>query len=88
MAYNNTLAIKIICEVLGIDTQIYLASTMKHGKGILGLINMVKQLGGDTYVNLPGGKALYNQDMFGDIKLEFLETQPSDSILCDMKYDQ
>jgi hypothetical protein len=45
---------------------------------------MVKYLGGDTYVNLPGGKKLYNQSMFGDIKLEFIETTPAPSILCEI----
>jgi len=79
---NIVRTIKKICKDLKIDTKIYLASKIKHGKSVEGLIDMIRAVGGDAYVNLPGGKELYNQKMFGDIKLSFLETEVGPSILC------
>ena len=84
LSYNITLTLQAICKELGITTPFYFSSNIKHGKFAQGVIDMVKHLGGDTYVNLPGGKKLYNQEMFGDIKLEFIETTPGPSILCDL----
>lgn len=84
LSYNIYLTLKLICEELGIDTPFYFSSNMRHGKFVDGIIDIVHELGGDTYVNLPGGKSLYTQEMFGDIKLEFIETEPGASILCSM----
>ena len=84
LSYNITLTIQAICKHLGITTPIYFSSNIPHGKFAQGVVDMVKYLGGDTYVNLPGGKKLYNQSMFGDIKLEFIETTPASSILCEI----
>jgi hypothetical protein len=72
----------MICKKLGINTPIYFSSSIPHGKFADGIVDMCNALGGTTYVNLPGGKELYNQEMFGRIKLEFLETTPGPSILC------
>lgn len=84
LSYNIYLTIKEICKVLKIDTPIYFSSKIPHGTFVQGILDIVKFLGGDTYVNLPGGKQLYNQSQFGDIKLEFIETQPGNSILCSL----
>jgi hypothetical protein len=84
ISYNIYLTIKEICEDLGIKTPIYFSSTIPHRKFSDGLVDMVKALGGDTYVNAPGGKKLYTQEMFGDIKLEFMNTKPGLSILCEL----
>jgi|WetSurMetagenome_2_1015567.scaffolds.fasta_scaffold10540_7 hypothetical protein len=81
VAFNNAITLVTVCEWMGIHTPFYLSSEMRHGKFADGVIDIVKYLGGDTYVNLPGGKKLYNQEMFGDIKLEFIETVPGPSIL-------
>lgn len=81
LSYNITLTLMEICHDLGIKTSFYFASDIKHGKSVQGVIDMVKALGGDEYINLPGGKKLYNQDQFGDIKLKFIETTPGPSIL-------
>ena len=83
VVYNIFRTLTEICIDLGIYTPIYLSSEIPHGKFVDGVIDVVKYLGGTTYVNLPGGKELYNQDMFGDIKLEFLETKKGPSILCE-----
>jgi len=82
LSYNITLSLQEICKDLGIKTPFYFSSQFKHGKFVRGILDIVKALDGDTYVNLPGGKKLYYQEQFGDIKLEFIETIPSSSILC------
>lgn len=82
LSYNIALTLQKICKELGITTPFYFASNIPHGKFAEGVIDMVKALGGDTYVNLPGGRKLYTQEMFGDIKLEFIDTVPGPSILC------
>lgn len=84
IALNIERTLKAICRDLGIKTEFYRSSDFNHGKSVQGIIDIVKQLGGDTYVNLPGGKELYNQSMFGDIKLEFLDTKPGLSIICEL----
>mgnify|MGYP001570888870 CR=1 FL=1 len=82
LSFNIYLVTKEICKDLGIVTPIYFSSQIPHGKFVGGVLDIVRALGGDTYVNAPGGRALYNQEMFGDIKLEFIEAEPSPSILC------
>ena len=84
VAYNCYRTLMAICEDMGIFTPFYLSSEYLHRKFADGIVDIVKELGGDTYVNLPGGKSLYTQDMFGDIKLEFIETTPGPSILCEL----
>lgn len=78
----NTLC--LICEDLGIKIPIYFSSDFKHGRFVDGILDIVKALDGDTYINLPGGKSLYTKEMFGDIKLKFIETKPGPSILCEL----
>lgn len=84
LSFNIALTIQAICRDLGINTEIYFSSTIPHGKSVSGVLDVVRSLSGDTYVNAPGGKDLYNQEMFGDIKLEFIETQKGPSILCEL----
>jgi hypothetical protein len=82
LAFNCSRTLRKICDDLAIFTPFYFSSDYPHGKSVQGVLDIVKALGGDTYVNLPGGKSLYNQKQFGDIKLEFIETKPGPSILC------
>ena len=84
LVINIHKTIKLICKELGITTPIYFSSNIPHGKAVQGVLDIVRALGGDTYVNLPGGKSLYTQDMFEEITLEFLETESGDSILCSL----
>lgn len=84
VSYNIFRTVKEICEELGIFTPIYLSSEIPHGTFVEGIIDIVKYLGGDTYINAPGGRALYTQDMFGDIELRFIYTKPGPSILCEL----
>ena len=84
IGYNIFRTIKAICNDLEIKTEFYFASDIPHRKFVGGILDIVKALSGDTYVNLPGGKKLYTQEQFGDIKLEFIETKPGPSILCEL----
>jgi len=82
LAWNCSRTLRRICDDLGIKTEFYFSSDYEHGKSIQGVLDLVREFNGDTYINLPGGKSLYNQKQFGDIKLEFIETEPGSSILC------
>lgn len=82
LALNITRTLRMICDDLRISIPFYFSSDISHRKFVEGLLDIVKALGGDTYINLPGGRSLYNQEQFGDIKLEFIDTTPGDSILC------
>lgn len=84
LALNISYTLRMICDDLGISTPFYFSSDFSHGKFVEGLLDIVKALGGNTYVNLPGGKILYTQSQFGNIKLEFIETKPGNSILCSL----
>jgi hypothetical protein len=84
VAENCTRSLRMVCDTLGINTPFYYSSDIPHGKFAEGVVDMVKALGGDIYINAPGGKSLYTQDMFGDIKLEFIETTVSPSILTEI----
>lgn len=84
VADNCARTLRMTCDTLGINTPFYYSSDIPHRKFSDGVVDMVKALGGDTYVNAPGGKQLYTQDMFGKIKLEFIETKTGPSILCEI----
>jgi hypothetical protein len=84
LSYNIALTIKKICKKLGIKTPIYFSSTIPHRRFSDGVCDIVKALGGDVYINAPGGRKLYTQDMFGDIELRFIDTKPGPSILCEL----
>lgn len=84
LSFNIALTLGLICNDLDIHTPFYFSSDIPHGKFVDGILDIVKALGGDTYVNAPGGRSLYTQDMFGDIKLEFIDTKPGYSILTEL----
>lgn len=72
--------IKIACNILQIKTKIKLSSELKISK-TLGyqerMIKIVEHFKGDTYLNLPGGKKLYDKKLFKEngINLIFLDIQ-------------
>lgn len=84
VADNCARTLRMICDTLGINTPFYYSSDIPHRNFSDGIVDMVKALGGDTYINAPGGKQLYTQEMFGDIKLEFIETTTAPSILTEL----
>ena len=84
VAENCSRTLRMVCDTLGISTPFYYSSDIPHGAFVDGVVDMVRSLNGHTYINLPGGKSLYTQEMFGDIKLEFIETTTAPSILCEL----
>ncbi len=72
-------SIKIICEYLCINTELYVSSQIKKNEVLSGedkVIDICKHMGADTYYNAIGGKKLYHFDKFmkNGIKLCFLDT--------------
>jgi hypothetical protein len=84
ISYNIALTLRKICKKLGIDTPFYFSSNIPHGKFDQGIRDIVNALDGDEYINAPGGRKLYTQDMFPDFKLNFIDTVPGPSILCEL----
>ena len=71
---------KKTCEIMGITAEFLFSSSIEvesinecgpHKR----LIEICRSLGGDCYVNLPGGRSLYNQDQFRKygLKLNFVD---------------
>lgn len=75
--YNSTVR---VCELLGIQTKIYLASELKTNRSS-GLhaqdrvIAVCKELNADTYYNAIGGQPLYSKEDFvnNGLELKFLQ---------------
>lgn len=78
VARVNLHAIELVLEYVGIKKEILQLSEMdlRLNRGRLdNLIQIIQAAGGDRYINLPGGKALYTPEEFAryGVKLEFLE---------------
>ncbi|WP_179004944.1 WbqC family protein [Winogradskyella forsetii] len=73
-------SIKEVSNYLDLDTVFYFSSELPNIDTSLDradrLIKMVKQLKGDTYVNVIGGQSLYFKEGFeiNGVKLDFIET--------------
>ena len=73
-------SIKCVATYLAIDTPIVISSMVDVDHTLKGqdrVIAICKRLGASTYINPPGGKALYSSDFFSakGIDLKFLESQ-------------
>jgi hypothetical protein len=67
------------CAHLGLDTPIQRSSTIDIDHGLAGqdkVVALCQAVGATTYINAIGGRELYRQDAFGDIKLRFLQAKP------------
>jgi len=69
-----------ICEYLEIDTKIVRSSKVDKDNSLQGqdrIMDICKTLGTSVYINLPGGKDLYNSQDFSakNIELNFIETE-------------
>ena len=65
-------------DYLGIDKSYYYSSELFYDRNVPAaerLVNISKSLDENKYINSPGGKSLYNKDMFLDygVKLNFIE---------------
>ncbi len=72
-------SIELIKEYLGIETPVVKSSDIKKDpylKGEERIIALCKTLGAETYINPPGGRALYSHESFDreNIDLLFLDT--------------
>jgi hypothetical protein len=70
-------SIRVICEHLGIITDIKVSSQIAATHSLRGqgrVLSICKAVGAATYLNAPGGRALYDGEIFAEhnIKLEFL----------------
>jgi len=73
--------IKTICDYLEIKTKIVdTSSGITDRKFDDGLIDIVKNMGGKTYINALGGLNLYNKEYFNrfDVNLMFLKSKVTD----------
>ena len=72
-------SISSICNYLGIKTDILVSSSCSPKRELKGesrIIEICKNIGANTYINLPGGKNLYNYSSFSEegIELKFLDS--------------
>lgn len=85
MQYKNpdvtaflTNSLELLSKHIGLSTKFYIASEInnhdEYATAQDRIIDVVKQLGGHKYLNLPGGKELYNGDAFHmhNIELSFI----------------
>lgn len=73
-------SLRRVCEWLGIDLKWYVSSSIKKDNSLKAqekIIDICKSLGADHYVNLPGGRSLYDRNEFSNhgIQLSFIEPQ-------------
>lgn len=74
-----TMSIKLVCNYLGINTEIVISSELKKDNELRGqdqVISICQMLGGEEYYNAIGGQALYSYAEFrkAGIKLSFLKS--------------
>lgn len=72
--------IRRICDYLHIRPKWYLSSNLEKDGALRGqrkILSICKDLGADHYVNVPGGKDLYDQAIFetAGIQLSFIESR-------------
>lgn len=75
--YNS---LEIICNYIQIDTKFIKSSQIEKSKDLKGqakIIDIVKRVSGDTYINSIGGSELYSKDIFktNDIELKFIKSK-------------
>lgn len=73
-----------VCDLLKLDFNIMRSSNLGVSKTVKGsqrIIEIAKKIGATTYINLPGGRALYDEDDFirNGLQLEFLPDWNGDS---------
>jgi len=83
-----TCSIETMCAYLGIKTPMLLSSSIEKDPALHGqarVIDICTRLDANTYINLSGGKILYDPEAFAraGMRLEFLESTPALSIIDD-----
>ncbi len=80
VAEFNILSIKAICQYIGVQTPLVkLSERLEFGPEdkCEKTITVVNTCGGDTYINLPGGRALYNHEYFNNHNIKLLFLNPA-----------
>jgi len=72
-------SLEIVSNYIGIETELIKSSKIEKYKELKGqtkIIDIVKRVRGDTYINSIGGVKLYSKDIFkeNDIKLKFIKS--------------
>lgn len=73
------ISVQRVCELLAIPTQILRSSQMEISKEQSGygrIMRITRELGGDTYINPPGGRGLYSHTRFQEAGLILKFLQP------------
>ncbi|OOZ40380.1 hypothetical protein BOW53_07865 [Solemya pervernicosa gill symbiont] len=68
-----------ICEYLALDPEWYISSKLQKDNGLRGqakVLAICEELGATHYINLPGGKLLYEDAVFADRGLQLSFIQP------------
>jgi hypothetical protein len=81
VAAFNVHAMRVVADAIGITTDVVLSSQLSKDDALAGearVIAICEMLGGDRYVNLPGGRELYAPAHFAErgLQLSFLEPRP------------
>ena len=76
----SILSIKKICTYIGIGFNYEIASNIKFDRNIIGgpgdwALSITKEIGGNVYINPPGGHTIFNEDKYKKhgIELRFLK---------------
>lgn len=73
--------LKQLCSYLGLKSEWYVSSTLNKNNALRGqdkILAICEELGAEQYVNMPGGKALYEKELFAgrNIRLSFIQPKP------------
>lgn len=70
-----------ICDYLGLHPKWHISSTLKKDNALRGqdkILAICEELGATHYINVPGGKALYDKEAFASrgMQLSFIQPKP------------
>jgi len=70
-------SVELLRQPFGIKTPIAFESALGiNGKSTERLVNICRKVGADTYISGPGGRLYMEEEMFGDIKIEYMDWKP------------
>jgi len=74
-------SIDFLCRVFKINTRRILESELGvNGSGTERLVNICKELGVDTYLSGPTGREYLKEEMFDNIKVEYMDWKPKSNL--------
>jgi len=73
----NIKSIDFLCNIYEINTRRVFESELNvGGAGSERLVNICRAVGADTYLSGPTGREYLKEEMFGDIKVEYMDWKP------------